>query len=102
MVVVVVGDPAELRVDEVVEGGGLVAREGVPGVVAGQRLLVEDGLVAAEKGVLVGTHDLSKIVLDGQTHVEHLTIIINVRIVAILATLAGKGLCRLANDVFVS
>ena len=43
-----------------VEGLSLVAREGELGVVTGEGLLVEDGLVTADEGELGGLDDLER------------------------------------------
>ena len=41
-------------------------------MVAGERGLIEDGLVAADEGPVGGVDDGTQVVLNGQAHVEHL------------------------------
>ena len=87
---VVVVDPAEL--DGAVQRLGLLAGEGVGRVVAGEGLLVEDGLVAADEGPLRVVDDVAAGVLERQADVEDLAVVGDVGVVAVGPRLAGEGL----------
>ena len=67
---IIFGDFSEL--DSSVKTGRLLAGEGVLRVVAGQRLLVEHGLVAAEETPLGRLHHLTFVVLDREANMENL------------------------------
>ncbi len=82
-------DPSVL--DSVVERLGLVAGDGVLFVVASQGLLVEDGGVAADEGPVGSFDDGAEVVLDGKADVEHLAVVGNVSVVAVLAAFAGEA-----------
>ena len=98
---VVFGDLSELSVDDIVVSFGLVAGEGVLGVGAGEGVLAEDGLVAAEEGVLGGFDDLSGVVFDGQADVEDPAVVGDVSVVPVGTAFASEGLGGLPDDVEV-
>lgn len=66
------GNTAKLGIDRVVEGRGLVAREGSVAHVAGERILAEHSLVTAGKGELSCLDDGAGVVFNGQADVENL------------------------------
>lgn len=85
------GDPPELRVDEVVERRGLGARVGHVEGGAGEGLLVEHRLVAADEGEVGGLVDDALVIGERQAHVVHLAVIVDVGVVAVGAAVAGEG-----------
>ena len=75
-----------------VEGGGLLAGEGILGVVASEGLLVKDGGVTAGERPLGVLNDLALVVLNGQADVEDLTSVVDIGVVAIGLSLASEAL----------
>lgn len=69
---VIVRNSAEFSIGDVVESSGLLAGEGFLSVAAGQRLLAEDGLVAAHEGEVSCLHQGADVVSDRHAHVEYL------------------------------
>jgi len=76
-------DPPKLRVRHVVVALGLLAREGVQLVGAGERVLAEHSLVAAEEREVGGLHQVSEVVQDGPAHVEDLALVGDVCVVTV-------------------
>ena len=68
---------------------------------AGEGLLAEDGLVAAEEGELGGLDDLSKIVFYGPANVEDSAQVGHIGIVSVGTTIASEGLGGLPDDLEV-
>merc|ERR1719259_666051 len=90
---VLLGDLAELRVDNIVVALGLGAGVGRIGVGAGQTVLAEHGLVAAEEGVVHGLGGLASLLIsEGHAHVEHAALAGDVGVVAVGAPLAAEVL----------
>ena len=76
------------ELDGAVEGGGVLAREGIGLVVAGEGGLVEDGSVAADEAPVGGLDHLTGVVLDGQADVEDLAVVLDIGVVAVGLALA--------------
>lgn len=72
---------------DVVEVSGVRARDGVFWESAGQRQLVEDGLVAAEEAVVEGLL-VAVGVGDGVAHVEYLAVVVHISVIAVSETVA--------------
>jgi len=89
---------SEEGVDGIVEPLGLLAGEGSLRMGAGEGVLAEDRLVAAEEGVLLRLDDLPGIVLEGHADVEDSAVVSNVGIVSVGSALAVKGGVGLASQ----
>ena len=76
----VVENHTKLGVDNIVHARGVLARQRFLFVVARLSGLVEDCLVTADERELGGFDHLSKIVFDGQTHVEDFAVVVNISV----------------------
>ncbi|GBM30778.1 hypothetical protein AVEN_30595-1 [Araneus ventricosus] len=86
---------------DVVEVPGVLAGHGVLGEGAGERELVEDGLVAAEEAVVHGLL-IAVGVGDGVAHVEDLAVVVDVSVVAVSETVAVEVGVDGSDDQFHS
>jgi len=82
---------AEEGVDGVVETLGLFTGQGSLRVGAGEGVLAEDGLVAAEEGVLLGLDNFTGVVFEGNADVEDPAVVGNISVVTVGTTLAVEG-----------
>ena len=71
-------------------------------MIAGEGGLVKDGLVATDEAPVSGLNDSTSIILNGQTDVEDLAVVVNISVVAIGLSITSEARLQLRLEESLS